>query len=192
MVCGLLSIPLQRGISMKKAIRALSGYRRERGFTLIELLVVVAIIGIIAAILIPNLIDAMQKAKQKRTMSDMRTTGTSWMAWLTDQVGAAGAGQQTFDWTQLTALPLADLQSDLVPQYAAEVPLRDGWRNTYEYARNSDLEAIVPIAIRSWGSDSAPDGDTYTIGPFMATDYAQDIIWAGGYFVRWPSGLTTQ
>ncbi len=49
---------------------------RQKGFTLIELLIVVAIIGIIAALLIPNFLDALQKAKQKRTVADMRNAGT--------------------------------------------------------------------------------------------------------------------
>src|SRR5438105_14359454 len=40
---------------------------------LIELLIVVAIIGILAAIAIPNLLTAMQRSKQKRTMADMRS-----------------------------------------------------------------------------------------------------------------------
>ena len=73
----------------------LSNYRShgQKGFTLIELLIVVAIIGIIAAILIPNLLDALQKAKQKATVADVRNIGTAWYSWMTDQASASAAGQ---------------------------------------------------------------------------------------------------
>ncbi|MDW7984292.1 MAG: prepilin-type N-terminal cleavage/methylation domain-containing protein [Acidobacteriota bacterium] len=58
--------------------------KSRSGFSLIELLIVVAIIGIIAAIAIPNLLSAIQRARQKRTMGDMKALGNAIESAFTD------------------------------------------------------------------------------------------------------------
>ncbi len=50
---------------------------RKKAFTLIELLIVVAIIGILAAIAVPNFLNAQMKAKLSRVKADFRTIGTA-------------------------------------------------------------------------------------------------------------------
>ena len=58
--------------------------RRRKGFTLIELLIVVAIIAILAAIAVPNFLEAQVRAKVSRAKNDMRSIATALEAYRLD------------------------------------------------------------------------------------------------------------
>jgi prepilin-type N-terminal cleavage/methylation domain-containing protein len=57
---------------------------RLRGFTLIELLIVVAIIAILAAIAVPNFLEAQTRSKVSRAKADMRSVATAMEAYYVD------------------------------------------------------------------------------------------------------------
>lgn len=57
---------------------------RSGGFTLIELLIVVAIIAILAAIAVPNFLEAQVRSKVSRTKADLRSLATALEAYYVD------------------------------------------------------------------------------------------------------------
>lgn len=155
--------------------------RHQRGFTLIELLIVIAIIGVLAAIAIPNLLNAIQRAKQKRTVSDMRTLAVAIEAYHVDNsafpTAACAAGTYTDPGSVLAAASFTNLS----PTYIALPPLRDGWSNYMVY--NVD-NGFSKYNIRSYGRN----GVTNTVGCGSTTDFNDDILFSNGTFVQWPEG----
>ena len=149
--------------------------RKDRGFTLIELLIVVAIIGIIAAIAIPNLLNAINRGRQKRTMSDMRTIATAIEAYAVDN---------SFYPRNQTAV--AGLAAFLQPTYIKVMPAVDGWRNGF-LVTTETMGANYTFV--STGRDAAVNG--CTIGQ-STQDFDCDICYSSGTFVQWPEGVQNE
>jgi type II secretion system protein G len=160
--------------------------RNQKGFTLIELLIVVAIIGIIVAIAIPNLLNAIQRAKQKRTMGDMRSAGTAAEAYAVDfnhYPAAAGYTLPTgisFSGTTFATSATSGFSAQVTPTYIRVLPMSDGWQSYFFYSSSGQLYGIL-----SCGKDGAKDGSL--VGG-ETTDFNNDIVFVNGQFVQYPAG----
>lgn len=159
--------------------------KTTRGFTLIELLIVVAIIGLLAAIAVPNLLTAIQRSKQKRTMADMRSIANAWEARATDE-NTYWVGGMTVAGAEVSVRDTAKLSAQLAPTYIKAVPPFDGWANGYRYLTD---DAGANYVVQSAGRNLT-FSDTVVNGATRRFDC--DIVYSNGVFVQYPDGLQTQ
>lgn len=164
--------------------------RNNKGFTLIELLIVVAIIGIIVAIAIPNLLNAIQRAKQKRTMGDMRTAGTAAEAYAVDfnhypaAAGYSVPSGLSFPSTTFgaPAPSPSGFNAQVAPTYVRVLPLTDGWTSFFLYGSSTDKQNYMIVSL---GRDGTKDATTLY---GETTNFNNDIIFVDGQFVGYPAG----
>ena len=148
--------------------------RRHGGFTLIELLIVVAIMGIIVAIAVPTLINAIQRGRQKQTMSDIRIIGTAVMAYATDFAAFPKIG--------LAGEPATNLSTYVTPTFIQTLPSNDGWGRAIRVFNDS---GGATFTLYSQGRNG--NGAVTAAGP--TTTFDQAIVFANGRFVQWPEGM---
>jgi len=88
----------------------------SRAFTLIEILIVVSVIGILAAVAMPNFLEAQNRAKLARVRADHRTLATALEAYFVDQHAyPSGESNGTVKWLRWMTTPQAYLADAQVP-----------------------------------------------------------------------------
>jgi general secretion pathway protein G len=131
---------------------SLSAIRRSRGFTLIELMVVLVIIGVLGALIVPNLIDRADDARVTAAKTDVNNIMQALKLYKLDNQRYPSAEQG------LDALVKKPTVGNLPPNwkpYVDKLP-GDPWGRAYQYL-NPGIKGEIDVF--SFGADGQPGGE---------------------------------
>lgn len=171
---------------------------KVRGFTLIELLIVVAILGILAALLVPNITTAVQKAKQKSTMKDVGVIAGAIADFVTDN-GVAPTANGTYTASDA-------FYTGICPFYVKVLPIYDKWgTNFYVYTGTNANQYGISTAVgddflvSSYGKGGVVEGWSFVpaspeAGMYVVSTMAhfeRDLVNWNGSWIRGPRTAAT-
>jgi len=126
---------------------------RSAGFTLLEMIIVVAIMGLLAALVLPRLTGQIGKSKVKTTMAQIEMLATAIEQYNVD-VGRYPTHQQGLE-ALLTKPQEVDAEAWNGPYVQKDFIPKDGWGRDFEYELPDDGRFVI----RSFGADGEPGGE---------------------------------
>lgn len=129
----------------------------SRGFTLIEVLVVVVILGILAAFIVPNVMDRPDQARVVAAKNDIQAITSALKMYRLDN-GAYPTAEQGL--VALVKKPeTGDIPRNYKPSGYLEHLPKDPWGGDYQYL-NPGVHGEIDVF--SFGADHQPGGEGYS------------------------------
>jgi prepilin-type N-terminal cleavage/methylation domain-containing protein len=148
---------------------------KQKAFTLIELLIVVAIIAILAAIAVPNFLEAQVRSKVARVRADVRSLATAQEAYYTD-------------WNSYTLRDLADRRDQLTGwlmlttpvAYITSIPSDPFGQGRFKGGSGKILDAVYELGSGKAGQQGDFPNNTYEMSSY-GPDKIDDTLDTGNF-----------
>lgn len=133
-------------------LHSLSQRRRAAGFTLIEVMVVVVILGILAAIVVPRVLEAPDEARAVKAKQDIRSLSSTLDRYKLDNFFYPSTQQGL---QALVSKPDGEPPARNWKQYLDKMP-KDPWGNDYQYLQPGTRGEYDLFSL---GADNRPGGE---------------------------------